>query len=205
MLKGLFRAKAHVSVPALLVGLDRSIFVFSPPLVLGLLGIKGFARRHKSETMLLLGVVTTYVVVYGKLTMWMASGSWGPRFLVPVTPFLLLPACLFTARPLWRKLLLGGLLAVGIAVQLVAVLLPLQHEAIAEYLGEMPRDADYFLKSEIVPQAKMLLSGNVELWPLDGPVKALFGLALFLIMLASLRYCIRGLRSIDGLEVDSVT
>jgi hypothetical protein len=47
------------------------------------------------------------LVVFGKFTVWSGDGAWGPRFLVPLLPFALLPALPVLQRVLrgsaWRK------------------------------------------------------------------------------------------------------
>lgn len=185
-----FRGRLLVSLPALLVGLNRSIFVFSPPLILFFFAIRRFTRRYRLETMLLLGLVVTYLGFYGKFTLWPSLASWGPRFLVPITPLLALPLCLFINRVTWKRTLIYTLLAVAPVVQLIAVLLPLQIGAIDRYFGGIPKTMDYFTKSEIIPQAKALFAGNVELWFLDGHVKSAVGLVLLLLCIASGHHCI---------------
>ncbi len=189
-----FLGGIHISIPAQLVGLQRSVFVYSPPLLLGVLGMRRFLRTHRLEAEPLLAVIVTYFLIYGQFTLWYAPGSWGPRFLVPITPFMLLPACALLRDRLWKRLLFWGLLSVGIAVQLTCVLLPLQRGAIATYLGGLPEGADHFLKAEIVPQAKVLLSGKVGLWFLDGPIKGAAGAVLAAILISSLAYCVIRIR-----------
>ena len=188
------RGKLHISLPALLLGLNRSIFIFSPPLILFFFSTKRFIRKYRLEGTLLLGVVLTFLVFYAKFTLWKSSASWGPRFLVPITPFLLLPVCLFINGVKWKKVLTYGLLAVGVIVQLIAALLPLQIGARDEYFGGKPRIVDYFVKSEIIPQAKMLFAGNVELWFLDSIPKLVVGVILLAVCIASGYYCIRQIK-----------
>jgi 4-amino-4-deoxy-L-arabinose transferase-like glycosyltransferase len=189
-----FRAKPYISLPAMLVGLNRSIFVFSPPLILCFFGLRKFMNTHRLEAMLLLGVVFTYLIFYCKFSFWVAFSSWGPRFLIPITPFLLLPVCFFINRVKWRRILTYTFLIAGITVQLIGALLPLQTKAIGEYFGGPPKTVDYFTKSEIIPQAKMLFAGNVELWFLDSTAKFVIGLMLMTICIASGYYCVYQIR-----------
>ena len=189
-----FRGKAYISLPAMLVGLNKSIFVFSPPLVLGLFGAKRFIQKHGLEAVLLLGIIFAYLAFYSKFSFWSSPASWGPRFLVPITPFLFLPVCLFINRVKWKTILTYALLTVGVIVQLIAVLLPPQIGAINEYFGGKPRIVDYFVKSEIIPQAKMLFTGNVELWFLDSIPTLVVGLILMAVCIASAYYCIHQIK-----------
>jgi 4-amino-4-deoxy-L-arabinose transferase-like glycosyltransferase len=183
-----FKGKPHISLTAMLVGLNKGIFVFSPPLVMFFFSIRELLRKHRNEAVLVLGVVVTYLAFYSKFSFWTSFASWGPRFLVPITPLLAVPICLFDARRRWPAGVACVLLVLGVAVQLPAVLLPPQIKAFYEYFGGVPSTIDYFVKSEIVPQTRTLLAGNVELWFLDSPVKLVLGLLLMAIGMASVYY-----------------
>jgi 4-amino-4-deoxy-L-arabinose transferase-like glycosyltransferase len=185
-----FGASLPVSLGAMLVGLHKSIFLFSPPLILGVLGLKRSVKMHRVEVELVVAAACAYLLAYGHFALWYAPGSWGPRFLVPITPLLLLPACAFLDGARWKKCLVIGLLAVGVAIQLIGVLLPLQRLAVLKYLGGLPTSSDLFLKPEILPQARAVLAGNVELWFLDGPIKGAAGGVLVAVLVSSLAYWI---------------
>lgn len=200
-----FGGKPYISLPAMLIGLNRSIFVFSPPLVLFLFGVKKFIRKQKLEAIPLLGIIIIYFLFYSKFSFWKAFASWGPRFLVSITPFVLLPACLFIEKTQWKKIVTYTLLILGIFVQLIGVLLPLQTGAIDKYFGGVLKTVDYFIKSEIIPQTKMLFTGNIELWFLDSIPKLIIGLILMIVCLTSLYYCILLTRQLHGERRRGVT
>ncbi len=193
-----FRGKAHISLPAMLFGFNRGIFVFSPPLVLFFFSIRELFRKHRNEAVLVLGVAATYFAFYSMFSFWTAFASWGPRFLIPITPLLAVPICLFVSRGRWQARAACALLMFGIAFQLPAVLLPPQTEVFREYFGGIPSTLDYFAKSEIVPQARTLLAGNVELWFLDTPIRLALGLLLMAISMASAYYAYRVFRIGSG-------
>jgi hypothetical protein len=178
----------------LLVGFNKGIFVFSPPLVLFFFSIREFLRKQRNEAVLVLGVVVTYLAFYSKFSFWTSFASWGPRFLVPIIPLLAVPICLFISRGRWHARVACILLVLGIAVQVPAVLLPPHAEAFQKYFGGVPGTLDYFSKSEIVPQVRTLLAGNVELWFLDSPVKLVLGLLLMAMGMASGYYAYRVFR-----------
>ncbi len=186
-----FAAKPYISLPAMLIGPNKSIFIFSPPLLLFLFSIKKFFRVQKLEMITLYGIIFIYLAFYSKFSFWRAYASWGPRFLVPITPFLLLPVCIFLDRVQWKRILIFILFAIGIIVQLVGVLLPLHSSAIEKYFDGVPKTVDYFTKSEIVPQVSEILSGKTEFWFLDNSTKLTIGLILILVCIASFSYCIR--------------
>ena len=83
---------------ALIYGLDQltpnlSILDLSPHpfwipvLLVSLLAIPVFVKRHSLEAALALLVSTSYILLYGRWFFWHAGYAWGPRFLVPIVPF----------------------------------------------------------------------------------------------------------------------
>jgi hypothetical protein len=66
----------------------------------------------------------------------MAATSWGPRFLVPMTPLILLPVCLFIANNKIKNIFTSILLSIGVFIQLIAVLVPPQYQAMGIYMGD---------------------------------------------------------------------
>ena len=68
----------------------RGLFIYAPILILGLVAGPAFWRRHRHEasaTALLLG---TYLIGYMLYPIWWGGLCWGPRFFIPVIPFLML-------------------------------------------------------------------------------------------------------------------
>lgn len=104
----------------------KSVFLYAPPLILALFGSLPFIARHKWWALPCAGIPLLYLIVYSSIGDWYGGDSWGPRYLVPAVPLLLLMAApilekaLFDngVRELRAALALG---AAGIAVQIVAV------------------------------------------------------------------------------------
>lgn len=71
----------------------KSLFLYNPVLVLAVAGLPFVWRsRLKREiTLLALLVSLVYVLLYSMWHDWQGGGVWGPRFLVPLLPLLLLP------------------------------------------------------------------------------------------------------------------
>ncbi|NOZ27189.1 MAG: hypothetical protein GXP39_03930 [Chloroflexi bacterium] len=87
-----------------------------------------FRREHPAEARLVEGVVLVLVVLYSLWWMWWGGFAWGPRFLVPLCPFLAL-----VLAPWWRRLFEGklspyarwtflGLIGLSVGVQVLAVI-----------------------------------------------------------------------------------
>jgi hypothetical protein len=104
--------------------LSRSILVFSPPLILGVIGLKGLLKGHKLEALSIIGISLGFLIFYSFFGFGISplESAWGPRYLVPITPFLLLPVCFFIDGVTRKKSLTYSALALGFFVQLIAVL-----------------------------------------------------------------------------------
>lgn len=76
----------------LLLSPDAGLLFYATPVVLGIVGLRGFARRQPRETLLIASLAVILVGFYGDYRYWAGLSSYGPRYLVPLVPFLLLPA-----------------------------------------------------------------------------------------------------------------
>jgi hypothetical protein len=104
----------------------KSLFLFSPILLAALFGIPALLRRDMPTALLSLGVIAVYPLLYGRWYMWWGGWSWGPRFLVPVLPFLslfLAPVVDWVLRPSrwWAQALLAVLALLSLLVQVLGV------------------------------------------------------------------------------------
>ncbi|MEZ4636182.1 MAG: hypothetical protein R2856_14675 [Caldilineaceae bacterium] len=82
----------------LLVSPGRGILWYSPVLLLALPGIGWFRRNLRWFLAAVTGVTLIYVGLYAKWYMWHGGYSWGPRFLVPVLPFVMA-----LSAPTWQR------------------------------------------------------------------------------------------------------
>lgn len=117
-------AGEHFSNP-LLVGLEgiifsagKSIFLFSPPLLLGVWGWKRFSRRPGMlpDAWLFLGICVSQILLYAKWWDWSSDDAWGVRFVVPGVILMCIPMVEMVHRPV-----LIAVFAAGVSVQLLAV------------------------------------------------------------------------------------
>lgn len=123
----------------------RSMFVFSPVLVLGIPGAVMLARQRRWRSLLVV-LMTLLVFVGGYAVLrhenWFGGLAWGPRYLVPATPFLMLAVLpvldAFEARrlPVWARWVVVGVLVLAVWVQLNGVLV--SQNTYFEYLETRP-------------------------------------------------------------------
>ena len=106
----------------LMLSPGKSLFLFSPPLLLGFLGWNRFRTRNTtaSDAWLFAGVFVVSVGLYSKWWDWASDDAWGVRFLIPGVMLMSLPV----AEMLHRRLLTGMIFIAGVSVQSLAVVLP---------------------------------------------------------------------------------
>ena len=104
----------------------KSVFLYAPPLILGLFGSLPFIQRHKWWALPFIGIPLLYLFVHSGTGVWYGGDSWGPRFLVPAVPFLLIMAAPIVEKALFdngvrelRAVIALG--AAGVGVQILAI------------------------------------------------------------------------------------
>jgi hypothetical protein len=104
----------------------KSIFLYAPPLILALFGSLLFIPRHKWWALPFLGIPLLYLLVYSSKGVWYGGSSWGPRYLVPTVPLLMVMAAPILERAIFdngvREMRAAIALGIaGIGVQVIAV------------------------------------------------------------------------------------
>jgi hypothetical protein len=74
----------------LLFSPGKGLFVYVPFLAVLAWSAGAFYRRARAEALLILGMVSLYLVLFSTWYYWWGGTNWGPRFLVPMLPFLVL-------------------------------------------------------------------------------------------------------------------
>jgi hypothetical protein len=99
------------------------LFVFSPILVSVFVGFFDFYKKHKTDSFLFLGFISTFLYTFGTGEYWHGLNGWGPRYLLPIIPFFLIPiAFSLEKRGTVFKLLLIILGGLGFFINLVYLL-----------------------------------------------------------------------------------
>ncbi|MFH1263342.1 MAG: hypothetical protein V1495_07885 [Pseudomonadota bacterium] len=123
---GGFSTPLYVGLFGYLASPGKGFFFYNSILLLGLVGAAAFFRRARQETMLIGAITLLVPLKYAAWWVWSGDPSWGPRYLLVLTPLLTLPAGEWVERAIadrgiGRRALLAGLFAVSAFVQLLAV------------------------------------------------------------------------------------
>ena len=102
----------------ILVGSYRGLLTLSPFLIIGFAGLYWLSKRRewRREAVLCAAVVIVYLTFGASYFMWWGGAAMGPRHLVPMLPFLALPA----AAALGKMKRIGPLL-VGVSIAVVTL------------------------------------------------------------------------------------
>jgi len=105
----------------MLVAPGRSLLIYSPPLLLALAAWPALRRRDPATAYFVLALALTRLVFVACRSDWHGGWAIGPRYLVPVIPFLLVPLAGWLERwstHAWPKRLFGaGLLGLSVPFQ----------------------------------------------------------------------------------------
>ncbi len=180
----------------------ESMFLFTPLLVLAPWTLAYLSRRYPAEVLLIVFLTVSYLVFYGKVEFWHGMWGFGPRYLVPLVPLLLLPlGCWMehVGRKAW--LAVAPLAAVGFWVQLVHVAVNFWYVVLHEnYINFRPPYGFLFIWdfAPILAHSRALVAADrrVDMWLISvyrgfGPGRML---TLALPLLTLLAVCLWKLR-----------
>jgi hypothetical protein len=109
-----------VSTWGFLFSPGKSVFLYTPPLVLAFLGLPHFWRSQRVTVLAMLLTIVPVMLFYSRFPSWPGDWAWGPRYVVFAVPVLLLPAIGFLSTVRWPgRSLAAGLLIVGFCVQIL--------------------------------------------------------------------------------------
>ncbi|MFN2432976.1 MAG: phospholipid carrier-dependent glycosyltransferase [Gemmatimonadota bacterium] len=116
-----FTMRIHEGFAFQLVSFQQGLFLYSPVVVLALLAATLVPAPRRAFVGWLLAIALVHVMLYSAHHLWRVNG-WGPRYLVPILPLLLVP--LFFLCASWGRLGRGlragaaGVIALSFALQL---------------------------------------------------------------------------------------
>lgn len=99
----------------------KSVFLYSPPLLVALFGMRRFIREHRMAAIAAAVTVLPVILVYTKYALWNGDQAWGPRYLVFLHPLAMVPFAMLIAGGMRRpaRWAAVALVIAGFAVQLI--------------------------------------------------------------------------------------
>jgi hypothetical protein len=98
-----------------------SLLLYCPVVLLGAAGLRALGRRNVPAMVLFTTICVTYFALYASLGNWMGGRSYGPRYLVPFLPALVMPLAFWTPSARTRAVAFA-IVVLSIAIQIPGVL-----------------------------------------------------------------------------------
>jgi hypothetical protein len=81
----------YVGILGLLFSPGVGLFIFAPITLTVFITFSDFYAKNKKFFLLFVSISLSFIIFYSTLEYWHGLVSWGPRYLLPIIPFLLLP------------------------------------------------------------------------------------------------------------------
>jgi hypothetical protein len=160
-----FETPLWVGLVGFLVSPGKSLFLFSPPSIAAIAGLRHVAARDRALAVIAAGAPIVYVLFYATYTQWEGGYCFGPRYLVPALVLLSLavgPAIAW-GSPRLRRLAIG-LAVAGCLVNAIGLATNFLEDQVRPERGYYDERFDYRLShAPLVGQGALLVSGR----PLD--------------------------------------
>ncbi|KAB2878101.1 hypothetical protein F9K33_14455 [bacterium] len=147
-------------IHGLLFSSGKSFFLYAPITVLFLAAAPSWIKSNVKEAVFFGLLFLVMLVLHAKYFAWAGDGSWGPRYLIPVIPFFILPMGSLLQNSLEQskkmyKFAALSLCVIGLLIQLGGVSVYLG--SYLRYIGEYPykkdfSDPEFLYQSRYVPE-----------------------------------------------------
>lgn len=118
-----FSTPLHLGLWGLFLSPGKSIFLFAPMVLLALAGLPLLWHQRRPLAAVCGGCLIAYALFLARHTQWEGGYSWGPRYLLPVLPLLLvgMAPLLRNVHRRWPRKALAVLCILGVLINLPAV------------------------------------------------------------------------------------
>ncbi len=155
-----------VGMLGLLASPGKSMFLYSPPLILAVLGWRRMRAEHATFARAVLITIGVHFAIIASLIFWGGDWAWGPRYLVVTLPL----ACLALPFVRIRPAITGALISIGLVVQLLGLSVDHQRFFLERGLADHFWTTDqsiYFTESALFARPAELVSVFEDHGPID--------------------------------------
>ncbi len=150
-----------VGLYGLLISPGKGLLLYNPIAWIGLIGLIGMLRHRRAEAMLFALTFGVELIFFAVYEFWTGGWNWGPRYILPVVPLLILAAgeWLHLKPTTLRRAIVVVLCIIGIALNLPAALVDQ-----SRYLVDLSeRDPDHYLERSTLQFSDSPL---IQQWPM---------------------------------------
>jgi hypothetical protein len=109
-----------------LISPGKGFFYYSPVAILFFFSIKPFFKKHPELAVCFICIIVSYLLFLSKNIYWHGDWAWGPRYLLALTPFYIMPISEFFDSRRWVekrffKLIISSIFVVSFVIQIAAV------------------------------------------------------------------------------------
>ncbi len=97
-----FSTPLLVGLWGLILSPGKSFILYVPVALLALFCLSSFIRSRRNEALLCMGICVLVVLFHACWWSWAGDWAWGPRFLLAITPYVLLPCGVLLEK--WKEL-----------------------------------------------------------------------------------------------------
>jgi len=162
-----------LGVYGLVFSAGKGLVWFAPLVALGVAALPAFIRRAPAEGALVTSVACLFIGAHSLYAAWEGGGSWGPRLIVPVVAWLVLPLGVILdrkPRAIWQEWGLAVVIAVSIVVQILGLSLGYARHLQAIYV-ESHSTEEYYERVQFSWPDSPILSQVSELRAAIGNVR----------------------------------
>src|SRR3954469_4989224 len=111
-----------IGIPGLLISPGKSIFLYSPAVIVALAGLRPLLRRDRALGLAVIATVLIHFAMISMLSFYGGDWCWGPRYFVATLPMLALGFPFATLdAPAARRMVYGAIGGVSFVIQLLGV------------------------------------------------------------------------------------
>lgn len=109
-----------------LVSPGKGFFFYSPIAILFFFSIRSFARKQQGAAASFILIIMSYLLFLSKNVYWHGDWAWGPRYLLVITPYLIIPTAAILDSNTWQmrrfiRMGVHSLFGISLIIQLIAI------------------------------------------------------------------------------------